>query len=348
MRTRLLLIGAFGPGHLELSYARGFERNGIDVFRFDADQAYVEASRFAGNRYIRRAFRSWLWQTVNRSTIAVARTVKPHVILAIKAAYLHPETIRLVQRELGVPFVNYYPDNPYCGVSLNPRKSSAQRRDLLTVLQQYSRVWTWEPSLAGRLCKDGVTASYLPFGVDEDMYRPGAPRAASCRECAGDHRVVFVGQHSDKREGHLSAVRGHEVALWGARWRRARRRFDGRHAIHLQDAFGSAAAHLYATADVALNVVDDLNMPGHNMRTFEIPASGGVMLATHTAEQAAIFPDGEAALYYRAPAEIDGLIDRLRTEPELAARLRRHASAIAREHSYERRAAVMLAELGVR
>lgn len=346
MRTRLLIIGAFGPGDLAASYARGFERLDVDVFRFDSDQAYLEAGRLAGNRYLRRAFRSWLWHTVNRSTVAVARAVRPQIVLAIKAAYLNPDTIQLVRRELGVPFVNYYPDHPYCGVPWNARKTSAQRRDLLTVLQQYSRVWTWEPSLTERLRTAGVPAAYLPFGFDDGLDHPGAP--GTCRECAGDHRVVFVGQHSDKREAHLSAIRRSAVALWGARWPRAGRRFEGRHAIHRTGTFGAAAAPLYAAADVSLNVVDDLNMPGHNMRTFEIPGSGGLMVATHTAEQAALFPNGEAALYYRIPGEIDALIDRVRSEPDLADRLRRNGQAIAREHSYRRRAATMLDELGIR
>jgi spore maturation protein CgeB len=136
--------------------------------------------------------------------------------------------------------------------------------------------------------------------------------------------------------------------MWGARWPRALRRFDGRHAIHRQDAFGGAAALLYAAADASLNVVDDLNMPGHNMRTFEIPGSGGVMVATHTVEQAAIFPDSEAALYYRAPSEIDGLVERLHAEPDFASRLRRTGLAIAREHTYARRAATMIADLAIR
>jgi spore maturation protein CgeB len=349
MRTRILIIGAFGPGDLAASYARGFEQLGLDVFRFDSDRAYFEAGLVAGNRWLRRAFRSWLWHTVNRSTVAVARAVRPQIVLAIKGTYLAPDTIALIKRELGAPFVNYYPDNPYCGVPLNPRKTSAQRRDLLTVLQQYSRVWTWESALTGRLQADGVQAAYLPFGFDPPpLDPPAAPIAGSCGECPGDHRVVFVGQHSDKREAHLSAIHRHAVALWGARWPRAGRRFDGRHAIHRTTVVAGATAQVYATADVALNVVDDLNMPGHNMRTFEIPGSGGVMLATHTAEQAAIFPDGEAALYYRTAADIDGLIDRVRAEPDLADRLRRNGQAIAREHSYHRRAGAMLAELGMR
>jgi spore maturation protein CgeB len=347
MRARILIIGAFGPGDLAASYARGFEELGLEVVRFDSDEAYLGSSRLARNRYLRRALRPWLWHTVNQTTMTVARTVRPQLVLAVKAAYLNADTVQQLRRELGMPFVNYYPDNPYCGVPLNPRKTSAQRRDLLTVLQQYSRVWAWEPALTARLQKDGVEAAYLPFGFDPPLDHP-APRAGSCGDCAGDHRVVFVGQHSDKREDHLSAIRRHAVAVWGSRWPRARRRFDGRHAIHHTRAAAGETTRLYAAADVSLNVVDDLNMPGHNMRTFEIPGSGGVMVATHTAEQAAIFPDGEAALYYRDAAEIDGLIDRVQSEPDLAARLRRNGQAVARDHSYQQRAATMLDELGIR
>ena len=348
MGTRLLMIGGFGPGQLPDSYARGFERRGLDVFRFDSDRAYFESAVFAHNPYFRRALRPLLWAKMHRATIAVARTVKPHAVMVVKGSYLDAQTVRSLRRELGVPFFNYYPDHPYCGVPLSPRKTSAQRRDLIDVLKEYTRVWTWEPALVARLQSDGVSAGYLPFGVDDEVFRPDAPGPPSpCRACARDHRVVFVGQHSDKREAHLSAVREHPVGLWGNRWSRAAGRFRGLHAVHEEPAFGDTCAALYRSADVSLNVVDDLNMPGHNMRTFEIAGSGGVMLACHTAEQAAIFPPGEAAMYYHEPKELDDLLSRLCGDRPFAARLRRNAAAIASGHSYERRAASLMAELGL-
>jgi hypothetical protein len=348
MRTRLLMIGGFGPGQLPDSYARGFERRGVEVVRFDSDRAYLESAAFAHNPYFRRAFRPLLWARLHRATMAAARTVKPDAVMTVKGSYLDAQTVRSIRRGLGVPFFNYYPDHPYCGVPLNPRKTSAQRRDLIEVLKEYTRVWTWEPALVARLQSDGVSAAYLPFGVDDDVFRLDATGSPSpCRECARDHRVVFIGQHSDKREAHLSAIREHSVGLWGNRWSRAARRFDGRHAIHQEPAFGDTCAALHRSADVSLNVVDDLNMPGHNMRTFEIAGSGGAMLACHTAEQAAIFPAGEAAMYYREPEEMDEILGRMCGDRPFTARLGRNAAAIAAGHSYERRAASMMAELGL-
>ena len=89
------------------------------------------------------------------------------------------------------------------------------------------------------------------------------------------------------------------------------------------------------------------NVPGHNMRTFEIPASGAVMLATYTAEQARFFPEGEAAWYYRSPGELDDLLDRLLADAELRERTAQAALKVTRDHDYVQRARAMLEDLGL-
>ena len=342
---RVLVIGPCTPGQLPESYARAFERLSYDVHRFDCDRAYFEAGVGAGNRWIRRALRWVYWARVNAATVEAVRRVRPRLIVAFKAAYLEPATISRIRREFGVPFVNYYPDNPYCGIPWNPRKTSAQRRNLLDALRVYDHVWIWERGLSRRLAGDGVSASFLPFAADAELFREYAPVA--CPECAVRHEIAFVGQHSDKREAHVAAVRRHRVGLWGARWERAARVLAGRHAVHRVPVFGAECSRQYASARASLNVVDDLNVPGHNMRTFEIPASGGLMISLYTEEQAAFFPEDEAALYYREPVELDEKIDRVMSDPTWAEAIRRRALAIAAGHSYTNRARAMVEALEV-
>ncbi|MBI4514602.1 MAG: glycosyltransferase [Deltaproteobacteria bacterium] len=340
---RVLLIGPFGPGQLPESFARAFERLGYEVFRFDSDRAYFEAGPGPGNRFVRRLLRRVLWERMNRSTCEIIRCVRPRFVLTVKGTYLHAETVARVRRELGVPFVNYYADNPYCGVPWNPRKSSTQRRDLIAVLREYTQVWIWERGMAQRLVTDGVAAGYLPFAVDPEISRPLTP--AACAECGTRHEVIFIGQHCEKRQAHIGAVRQHSVALWGSRWQRAAAALNGQARIHQGAVFGADCAALYSSAALALNVVDDLNMPGHNMRTFEITGSGGLMLSTYTAEQAEFFPEDQAALYYREPAEIDDKIERIRGDRPWAARLRKNALALAAGHQYTERAQTIAANL---
>jgi spore maturation protein CgeB len=109
----------------------------------------------------------------------------------------------------------------------------------------------------------------------------------------------------------------------------------------------STCATLYRSAVVSLNIVDDLNMPGHNMRSWEIPASGGVMLSTYTAEQAEFFPEGEAALYYRTPGELDAILAKAKGDPRWIESLRRKGSEISARNHYDVRIRAMLQDLGL-
>ena len=279
---------------------------------------------------------------MNRSTREMARCIRPGLIFVMKAPYLDPQTIRDL-RSLGTPIVNYYPDNPYCGVPWDPRRTSAQRHKLLEALREYTRLWIWLPDLAAKLVRDGVSASYMPFASDPEMYHPHEGSGSEeCSECHGDHKIVLIGQHSAKRQAHVAAIRNHSVDLWGPGWTRVGSEFASRHRIHTARVFGTASSKLYSRASVSLNVVDDLNMPGHNMRTFEIPASAGVMLAPYSDAQAEFFPENEAAAYYRSPEELDAKIDWLLGDAALRARIRANAVRLAASQTYDHRAAEVL------
>ena len=183
---RVLVIGPSWTGALPNSYARALERLGMEVTRFDDEQALFRASPFAYNRPYRRVFRRSLWGTLNRQTLELARSIKPSLIFAVRASYLDAETVARLRRELGTPVVNYYPDHPYCGTPLDPRKPSTLRRDLIEVMKEYSTVWIWERGLRDRLRADGVAAEYLPFGIDPEIFHSHqAPSAAVCESVAG-------------------------------------------------------------------------------------------------------------------------------------------------------------------
>ena len=166
------------------------------------------------------------------------------------------------------------------------------------------------------------------------------------RKCGGPHQVSFVGTSIQLRNEHMNAIRKHSVSIWGNGWPRAWREKGSRHFVH-PPIYGGSVSRIHAHSDISLNVVGDLNVPGHNMRTFEVPASGGVMLSRYTREQDEFFPENVAAAYYRSPAELDARIDWLLNEPETRARIRQDAVRMSAGHSYDQRAAVMLRAHGL-
>ncbi len=349
MNRKVLVIGPLNTGALAESYARAFERLGMEVVRFDSEVALRQASRFAGNRILRRAMRSYLWNAVNREASEVAQRVQPALIFAVKCSFFHPETIREIRKSTGSPFVNHYPDHPYIGIRWNPREASALRRDLIEVFREYSIVWMWERNLMDRLRSDGVEAKYLPFAVDPELFRPQSQlndEGLHCDVCKVTHDVAFVATYSRSRCAEVAAIRRHKVAIWGSNWPAKWRRLSGQHRVH-PPVWGSAVGNIMAKAAVSLNVLNAENLGGPNMRTFEIPGSGGVMLARYSREQHAFFPEGDAALYYRSPDQIDAKIDELLRDRDLRERIRRNAVQLAAAQTYDVRAATVLRACGL-
>ena len=346
MNRKVLVIGPLNEGTLAESYARAFERLGMEVVRFDSEVALRQASRFTGNRILRRALRSSLWNAVNRQAMEVAERVRPGLIFAVKCSFFHPETIRRIRKSTGVPFVNHYPDNPYIGVRLGLGEASTQRRDLIEVFREYTAVLMWEDTLVQRLRDDGVPTNYLAFGVDPELFHSQpAPKPLSCQSCGAQHRVVFVGTCTRARRKELASVRTHAVGIWGNLWPE-KWKAAPQHRIH-PPVYAEAVAQIHAAADISLNVLNAESLEGHNMRTFEVPASGGVMLARYTSAQDKLFPENEGAAYYRSAEEIDAKIDWLIGDAAARERIRHNAVRLAALHTYDHRAAEVLGYVGL-
>jgi spore maturation protein CgeB len=344
---KVLVIGTTSEGALPESYARAFERLGMEVVRYDFEQAIMRASQFTGNRIVRRVLRPVLWNKVNREAAEVALRIRPALIFGVKCSFLHPETVRHIRKAVGVPFVNHYPDHPYIGVRWDPREASALRRDLIEVLRQYSIVFMWEQGLVERLQRDGVEAKYLPFAVDPELCKPHVgDEKLRCDACNVIHDVAFVATYTRFRCVEVAAVRRHTVAIWGNNWPRKWRTLLGQHRVHAP-VWGSSVGDIYARAAVSLNVLNAENLGGPNMRTFEVPGSGGVMLARYSAAQDEFFPENEAAIYYRSPGEMDDKIEWMLRDHELRSRIRKNAARLAAAQTYDVRAVQVLRECGV-
>ena len=347
MNRRVLVIGPLDSGALALSYARAFERLGMDVVPFDSERALHAASRFTGIRVLRRAMRRRLWNAVNREAVKIAQETRPALTFAVKCSFFDPQTVRDIRRITGAPFVNHYPDNPYIGITWDPREASALRRDLVEVFRQYNMVFMWERTLLERLQRDGVEARYLTFAVDPELFQPQAVgESLHCERCQTTHDVAFVATYSRSRCDEVAAIRRQPIAIWGHNWPREWRGLTGQHRAH-PPVWGSAVSCIYARAPVSINVLNKENLGGPNMRTFEIPGSGGCMLARWSPAQNDTFPEGEAAAYYRSPTQIDDKLDELLRDRDLRARLRRNAARIAAGETYDVRAETVLRECGL-
>ena len=102
---------------------------------------------------------------------------------------------------------------------------------------------------------------------------------------------------------------------------------------------------LTSAAKVNLCLVRRANRDGHVMRSFEIAAMGGCMLAEDTEEHREIFgEDGECVVYFRSPDEAAARAEELLCEPATRARIAAalRSRIVNGQHTYRRRLTSML------
>jgi hypothetical protein len=227
----------------------------------------------------------------SRHVVDVCSRRRARWLLSTGIAPLDVDTLGEL-RGNGVRLMNFLTDDPW-----NP----THRADwFLEALPSYDCVFSPRRANLGDLRALGCRhVSYCAFAYAPDVHYPAAPDPGTPR----DVDVLFVGGADPDRLPyvHALAAAGFSMALYGGYWDRDRiaRPFHRGFA----DAAGVRAATSSAT--VSLCLVRRANRDGHAMRSFEIPAMAGCMVAEDTEDHRSLLgPDGEAALYFTDEADM--------------------------------------------
>jgi spore maturation protein CgeB len=146
-----------------------------------------------------------------------------------------------------------------------------------------------------------VRHAYLPFGFPEGLEVPSGIEAVE--------RVCFIGNGDANRARFMRVLerQGIRVDVFGPQWKQY---FKGSSeyirffpAVYRQDYWN----HLHKYR-IQLNLLRPQNQESHNMRTFEVPAIGGVLVTQYTPEQASFFEDRKEVFFYKSEDELFQII----------------------------------------
>jgi spore maturation protein CgeB len=263
--------------------------------------------------------------------LAAARSGSPDAVLVVRGRFLRSHDVELLREATGAPVVNYYPDNPLHG--------RLREAVFLRALATYDLVAVWCSSLADELAAIGVRRRVVvPFGYDPVLYAP--PPAGT----VPDFDVAFVGSASPNRLRWLRELDGLRVAVAGHRWRRLARGTPLAAGVLAGPHWGRDAARVYWSAHVGVNLVDPQNLIGHNMRTWELPATGRPSVMTRTPDHEALFSTGGAVLVDR-PTELRPAVEQLLADPRERMRIGRAGAAAIRHGTWRLRARELAAAI---
>ncbi len=305
-KTEFLIVGETDPNGLTQSYLRGFRDAGIRAECFDYYKAVDALPRPKGPfpSVTEKAGRALARPFVEFALHAKVELLRPRAVLFLKCDDIHRTLYRALKASPGHPIVAaFHPDDPFR--IRRPWRRGPSHPRALAQMRLADHYYLWAKHLVERARDAGANAEYLAFGADPHIHRP-VQLDANERELYGAD-VGFVGNHDAKRERWLAAFEGSglKVAIWGERyWADRCQSAYVRSCWRGQAAHGVLLSKLMAAMKVSLNVLREQNEGGHNMRTFETPASAGVMLAEWSEDQAGHFTPDREAVYARSPEDM--------------------------------------------
>jgi spore maturation protein CgeB len=289
---RLLIVGYPGTFHVGAHILHAAQQVGCEVVLCDSARAY-KASRIW--RKIKWSFdRSPARiKQFGEEVVATCKERRSELLLTTGLAPLTAGALHQL-RTLGVRCANFLTDDPW-----NPRHRATW---FLEALPHYDFVFSPRQSnlqdLRAHRC---MAVHYLPFAY--------APEIHFTETLTENHRhqyeadVMFAGGADNDRVPYFTALRdaGLTIALFGHDWHK----YPTLQPCFRGHADAATIRSAVAAAKVCLCVVRRANRDGHSMRSYELPAMGGVILAESTEDHRAIFVDeGQCALFFRDISEM--------------------------------------------
>ena len=328
---KLMLGGSDRGAAIEKFYISYIRRHGGDLSFFPAHSLFHDY--YYGGLLHKLLFRTGLsgsYASINRKFKQAVNEYKPDVIWVFKGIELYPETLGWAKAR-GIKLVNYNPDNPFIFSG-----SGSGNKNITRSIGLYDLHFTYSLDIQKQLEEHGWgPTALLPFGFELSQEEYDA--AAAQEEIV---RVCFLGNPDELRADFVAdlASRGILLDVYGGNWEKW---VDHPGIRTFPPTYGLDMWKTLRRYRVQLNLMRIHNLNSHNMRSFEVPAVGGIMLAPDTPEHRLFFENGKEAWLYRTVTECAAMAKKLmELSPEDAGKIREQARrrSLSSGYSYENRA----------
>ncbi|MEI6411550.1 MAG: glycosyltransferase [Bacteroidota bacterium] len=336
---KLLIIGASESWSLETFYLKYLkEIPDLEVEILSTSEFGKKHYRKLIDRVLIRLFRSKnpYYDKLNKHILSETLKYAPDVVLVFKGMELYPETLKAIKSS-GIFLTNYNPDHPFI---ITMRGSGNQ--NVTQSVPLYDLHFSYSKDLMARFEKEyHIPSVYLPFGFELSEIEFNKLEIQD--EIS---KICFIGNPDEIRVKTIIFLlnEGFNIDVYGIDWGKYidPKLFSG---LNIFNAiFGTQFWSVARSYRVQLNIFRPHNVGSHNMRTFEIPAVGGIMLAPDSPEHRAFFEDDKEAFFYENAAEMVQKAKEILEMPLAEAELIRknaRAKSLAAHYDYRSRAQII-------
>ncbi len=324
---KILIVGSNKHWATERYFVDHLREFSAEVFQYNApDIVFDNHSKNILNKILFKTKIRTGYKEVNDGLLSAAQLVNPDVIWVWKGMEIFPGTLKKL-RSRGFKLANFNPDHPFIITSAGSGNSNVTNSVGL-----YDLHFCYHRKLISEIEERfHIPAVFLPFAYEKKDLTYLDPAGLS-----KINRVCFQGNPDNYRANMLSslAMNGLEVDVYGQGWEKTK-------------LAGMKNVRVYPIASrpdfwkknqeyrIQLNLFRQYNEGSHNMRTFEIPAVGGIQLTEYSVEQADFFKEGEEIFFFRGKEDMLKKVNEILQMPEsIITEIRNHARKRCLESGY--------------
>lgn len=333
-----LIIGSNHPAALELIYSRELTELGISNIVLGVQNTFLEFyKKSILNKLLFRIGLSNIYAKIQKEIKVAVFKINPQVVIVFKGMEVTPRTLKWLKKK-DIKLVNYNPDSPFI---FSGRGSG--NKNVRKSINLYDYYFTYDEIIKEGLKKRGVKSELIPFGFDNNGF--------VFREIKREEEVIklcFLGNADKFRLNFLKelAKRGIKIDVYGENWAKLKLH---KNICVFGPQYGEEFWKTLQKYAIQLNLLRTHNWYSHNMRSFDIPGAGGIMLAQITQDHQTYFKSESEVFLF---ADIDEALVKINYLLNLEFLERNYLRNIAREralnnHTYNRRVKQIISYLEV-
>ena len=335
-----MVVGADSPYAIERFYVKHISENNLvsRVGFFTAQNKFLEYYKTSIWRKIwYRTGLSGILPAINKELLNTLSTEPWDAVFVFKGMEILPQTLAAI-RKLSIKLINFNPDSPF----IFSGKGSGND-NITDSIRLYDLYLSYDHSVVERLQKEyGIRSALLPFGfeLEQETYN----------DCLAVEEIVgacFVGNPDRQRARFILQLAKEGIAMdvYGNEWDRfVSHRNVKVHSIVYHEEFWK----ILRCYRVQLNLMRPHNPHSHNMRTFEIPAVGGIQVAPNTRDHALFFESEKEIFLFNEVGDCVTQIGKLLKMSKTSAseiRMAARSRSIISDYSYRNRSKQVIDEI---
>jgi len=293
MHKKILIYGENWVGTLPQLLYSDLKKRGIEVDVFDyTDIMPGIRNRSFIQKIMRRVFYRIYEKNINKRFLRAVKSFKPNAVIIVKGLNLNLTTL-LIIKNMGIKLINWNPDDFF-----NMKNSN---ENLIKSIKLYDVIASSREHLFNK---------YYSFGANSMLFVDWyyVPDLHFSQHKDKTIKCSFVGSWSKYREEFIDNI-GRSFVIRGGGWEKSSVNFKKKHDVESKILTQREMSNLFDMSEVNLNILTPDNGDLSNLRFFEVPVSGGMLLTERNEHSLQHISDKRECLMYSSVEEIRELLD---------------------------------------